>query len=600
MSSYGMPNRKNAGKRAAAEIRQQPEIVYNTAAWTPEDDSKLRQLVAEAGSAEWHDKAEKLQNRNPNDVWTRWYRVLWPMTPFLPSSEELAKEAAQRAEKLAAEAAEKAAKEAAEKAAKDAADRAAAEAAAQAAKEAAERTATAAKAAAERAATEAAEEAARDAEDAKLREAAEREWKAAAEASEREYAEAVAARAAAAAASIAALAATAAELAAKIKKPEVPEKHCMPRWLCQFCEACHNSVIVRTAQRWCEVEGKCPKCKVKSEKEPFLPPWEASGQLRMLKEMEDPGQADSQMPEPKRRPPKPFRWKPPPRKKVKREQIKTEASACRPPENGIAAAAEEPVAEPQHGSTSSGGGGGASGGWHPDPNIADPAAEAKHWVEQVQAVFPPSSATYECFVKLMAAHHSKQFSIQVRYRTVHLRYRRVPHSNGSKQKIPIEDSQQKIPTEDSNADDTRAWCLQQTQAQVTTLFYGHPELLAATISAFRRFPDTQQDDGARHPDEPPPKRARGDGSGGGPKRFEKLKCALFVGFLGECFFFTAFRCVSTVQIACFLCLSLTNAVAIAGSGYQGFQRNPGAKTIEDELELALYKHHPQIRFSHLV
>ena len=62
-----------AGKRAAREAAQQPQIQYECSDWTPEDDERLSSLVAEKGPGHWAELAEALGGRNPNDCWTRWY-----------------------------------------------------------------------------------------------------------------------------------------------------------------------------------------------------------------------------------------------------------------------------------------------------------------------------------------------------------------------------------------------------------------------------------------------------------------------------------------------------------------------------------------------
>ena len=53
-------------------------IKYLVAPWAAEDDSKLAALVAAEGLDEWHDKAKALGGRNPNEVWTRWFRCVDP------------------------------------------------------------------------------------------------------------------------------------------------------------------------------------------------------------------------------------------------------------------------------------------------------------------------------------------------------------------------------------------------------------------------------------------------------------------------------------------------------------------------------------------
>ena len=65
--------RRNDGGAARAE-----SIEYLVAPWSEEDDSKLAALVAAEGLDEWHNKAKALGGRNPNDVWTRWFRCVDP------------------------------------------------------------------------------------------------------------------------------------------------------------------------------------------------------------------------------------------------------------------------------------------------------------------------------------------------------------------------------------------------------------------------------------------------------------------------------------------------------------------------------------------
>eukprot|EP01052_Picozoa_sp_SAG31_P022543 SAG31_NODE_1797_length_7244_cov_8.328621_1_plen_403_part_00 len=129
----------------------------------------------------------------------------------------------------------------------------------------------------------------------------------------------------------------------------------------------------------------------------------------------------------------------------------------------------------------------------------------------------------------------------------------------------------------------------EARIEIAVLFQNMPSLLAATLTAFSRFPDSEllpadsaidvqrtQVYAAEDSSEKRQRVASGSSGGGGTvaaaeggttaaagdgnstmfKRFQKLKLALFVGFLG--------------------------------SPYQGFQRNPGVSTIEDELEKAIY------------
>ena len=65
--------RRNDGGAARSE-----PIKYLVAPWAAEDDSKLAALVAAEGLDEWHDKAKALGGRNPNEVWTRWFRCVDP------------------------------------------------------------------------------------------------------------------------------------------------------------------------------------------------------------------------------------------------------------------------------------------------------------------------------------------------------------------------------------------------------------------------------------------------------------------------------------------------------------------------------------------
>lgn len=75
----GMKRRNDAGASAAVATAAQAE--YLATPWSHEDDSKLARLVGVEGLDEWHNKAKALGGRNPNDVWTRWFRFLDPDRP---------------------------------------------------------------------------------------------------------------------------------------------------------------------------------------------------------------------------------------------------------------------------------------------------------------------------------------------------------------------------------------------------------------------------------------------------------------------------------------------------------------------------------------
>lgn len=70
---HSSQRRSDAGGAAAAAAEP---IEYLSAPWSKEDDEKLAALVAAEGVDEWHDKAKALGGRNPNDVWTRWFRCI--------------------------------------------------------------------------------------------------------------------------------------------------------------------------------------------------------------------------------------------------------------------------------------------------------------------------------------------------------------------------------------------------------------------------------------------------------------------------------------------------------------------------------------------
>ena len=85
-------NRKGAGKRAADDLAQQPQVELPPAQpWAAADDAELRRLVAEGGTVGWDEKARQLGGRAANDVWVRWWQVLSPGAPGpWPSGEGLA------------------------------------------------------------------------------------------------------------------------------------------------------------------------------------------------------------------------------------------------------------------------------------------------------------------------------------------------------------------------------------------------------------------------------------------------------------------------------------------------------------------------------
>lgn len=74
----GCGSGSHSTRRRGSTAAVQTPVEYCSGPWTQDDDDQLAALVATEGVDDWHGKAKALGGRNPNDVWTRWFRFVDP------------------------------------------------------------------------------------------------------------------------------------------------------------------------------------------------------------------------------------------------------------------------------------------------------------------------------------------------------------------------------------------------------------------------------------------------------------------------------------------------------------------------------------------